>query len=205
MALWANLHGGFVFGLVLIAPIALDAVVSAKASSRKIAGAALGGLRLCRAGRKLLHALWLEFAAGVAEDSRPRQRAAADHGMAAGGFRQPRRARDLPAARDRARAVARHQAAAAAHRAAAGIAAHGAGARPRRPKSWRCWRRWFLPRRWPRRSAATRVCIRGRSPRRAAGCSPASRCCWWREPLPLPRCIASSRIPTARRSRRSPN
>ena len=35
MALWANLHGGFVFGLVLIAPIALDAVVSAKAGSRR--------------------------------------------------------------------------------------------------------------------------------------------------------------------------
>jgi hypothetical protein len=35
MALWANLHGGFVFGLVLIAPIALDAVVSAEASLRK--------------------------------------------------------------------------------------------------------------------------------------------------------------------------
>ena len=30
MALWANLHGGFVFGLVLIAPIALDAVVGAR-------------------------------------------------------------------------------------------------------------------------------------------------------------------------------
>jgi len=29
MALWANLHGGFVFGLVLVAPIALDAVWSA--------------------------------------------------------------------------------------------------------------------------------------------------------------------------------
>ena len=29
MVLWANLHGGFVFGLVLIAPIALDAVWSA--------------------------------------------------------------------------------------------------------------------------------------------------------------------------------
>ena len=29
MALWANLHGGFVFGLVLIAPIALDAMWSA--------------------------------------------------------------------------------------------------------------------------------------------------------------------------------
>jgi hypothetical protein len=35
MALWANLHGGFVFGLVLIAPIALDAVLSADVTSRK--------------------------------------------------------------------------------------------------------------------------------------------------------------------------
>src|SRR5260370_20212878 len=29
MALWSNLHGGFVFGPVLIAPVALDAVLSA--------------------------------------------------------------------------------------------------------------------------------------------------------------------------------
>ena len=35
MALWANLHGGFVFGLVLIAPIALDAVLNADVKSRK--------------------------------------------------------------------------------------------------------------------------------------------------------------------------
>src|SRR4030081_2187214 len=35
MALWANLHGGFVFGLVLIAPIALDAVLSADVKARK--------------------------------------------------------------------------------------------------------------------------------------------------------------------------
>src|SRR6267142_1244517 len=35
MALWANLHGGFVFGLVLIAPIALDAVLNADAELRK--------------------------------------------------------------------------------------------------------------------------------------------------------------------------
>jgi hypothetical protein len=35
MALWANLHGGFVFGLVLIAPIALDAVVSTEAKARQ--------------------------------------------------------------------------------------------------------------------------------------------------------------------------
>ena len=35
IALWANLHGGFVFGLFLIGPIALDALVGAEASSRK--------------------------------------------------------------------------------------------------------------------------------------------------------------------------
>ncbi len=35
MALWANLHGGFVFGLVLVAPIALDAVLNAEVKCRK--------------------------------------------------------------------------------------------------------------------------------------------------------------------------
>ncbi|HEY2419214.1 MAG TPA: hypothetical protein VGH84_14915, partial [Steroidobacteraceae bacterium] len=35
IALWANLHGGFVFGIMIIAPIALDCVVSADASARK--------------------------------------------------------------------------------------------------------------------------------------------------------------------------
>ena len=35
MALWANLHGGFVFGLFLIAPVGLDAVVGASAKLRK--------------------------------------------------------------------------------------------------------------------------------------------------------------------------
>jgi hypothetical protein len=34
MALWANLHGGFVFGLMMIAPIALDCLVNAQASDR---------------------------------------------------------------------------------------------------------------------------------------------------------------------------
>ena len=46
MALWANLHGGFVFGLVLIAPVALDAVLSAEPRTRKSLGvrwAAFGG------------------------------------------------------------------------------------------------------------------------------------------------------------------
>ncbi len=35
MALWANLHGGFVLGLMLVAPIALDAVLNADAHVRK--------------------------------------------------------------------------------------------------------------------------------------------------------------------------
>jgi hypothetical protein len=35
IALWANLHGGFILGLMLVAPIALDAVVGADAASRK--------------------------------------------------------------------------------------------------------------------------------------------------------------------------
>ena len=34
MALWANLHGGFVLGLVLVAPVALDAVLNADAKQR---------------------------------------------------------------------------------------------------------------------------------------------------------------------------
>jgi hypothetical protein len=35
MALWANLHGGFVFGLFLVGPIGLDAVVGAGEKARK--------------------------------------------------------------------------------------------------------------------------------------------------------------------------
>ncbi len=35
IALWANLHGGFVFGLFLVAPIALDALLNAEPPSRK--------------------------------------------------------------------------------------------------------------------------------------------------------------------------
>src|ERR1700742_4892040 len=36
IALWANLHGGFVFGVMLAAPIALDAIWSADAPARKM-------------------------------------------------------------------------------------------------------------------------------------------------------------------------
>ena len=34
MTLWANLHGGFVFGLMMVGPIALDAVIAAQAKQR---------------------------------------------------------------------------------------------------------------------------------------------------------------------------
>ncbi len=92
MALWANLHGGFVFGLMLVAPDrARCGRERGSAASRKSLALRWAVFGRRRAGRKLLHALWLEFDAGLAEDPGPRQRAAADHGMAAGGFRQHRR------------------------------------------------------------------------------------------------------------------
>ena len=92
----------------------------------QIAGTALGRIRRRGDRCELRDALWLEFAAGVAKNSRARRSAAADHGMAAGGFLRSRPAGSLPAARLRPRAVSRHLAAAAAHRAAARHAAHGA-------------------------------------------------------------------------------
>jgi hypothetical protein len=36
LVLWTNLHGGFVFGLMMVAPVALDAVVSADRDARKM-------------------------------------------------------------------------------------------------------------------------------------------------------------------------
>src|ERR1700730_9356739 len=49
MVLWANLHGGFVFGLMMIAPIALDAVLGAQVNLRKslaVRGAAFAAAAL---------------------------------------------------------------------------------------------------------------------------------------------------------------
>jgi hypothetical protein len=53
MALWANLHGGFVFGLLLIAPIGLDAVLGADKESRRplmLRWAAFAGAALLASG-----------------------------------------------------------------------------------------------------------------------------------------------------------
>src|SRR4029077_14475633 len=52
------------------------------------ARAAMGCLRRRGASCKLRQSIWLERDPGLAEDLEPRRRAAADHGMAAGGFRQ---------------------------------------------------------------------------------------------------------------------
>ena len=167
MALWANLHGGFVFGLFLIAPIALDAVVSARCEAADLAGAALGAVRDCGARGKLRHALWLERAAGVAEDFGTGQRAAADPGMEADRVRRPRRVRDLPAARHRAVAVPRHQAAADADPVAARPAAYGVRAGTRGGNPGAAGAAGAGGAAWPGRSAARRSPSRAACRRRA--------------------------------------
>ncbi len=181
MALWANLHGGFVFGLVLIAPIALDAVIGADATERESRWCCAGRCSASGAGCGLLHALWLECAAGVAKDSGARQRAAADHGMAADRIRRPRRVRDLSAC---SASGLRCFAASSCRRCGSCCCSACCIWRSHRGapwKSWRCWRRWCWRRRWRGRSAA----VKHRPPtlrrRRAACCSPASRWRWWRE------------------------
>ncbi len=97
--------------------------------------AALGCIRLCRAGCELLHALWLERAVGLAQDPQPRQRAASDLGVAAGGFRRHRDFRAGAARRHRPCALSRRAAAGDAHRAAARAVAHGPEPGPRRRNS----------------------------------------------------------------------
>ena len=91
MALWANLHGGFVLGLMLIAPIALDAVLNADARVRKSLA-----LRWAMFGVAALAAScctpygWHALLASQKILGTGRG-AAADHGMAARGFLQRRR------------------------------------------------------------------------------------------------------------------
>jgi hypothetical protein len=65
MVLWANLHGGFIFGLVLVAPIALDAVASANVSSADVSSANVSSADLSSADvkmRKYLVLRWMAFA-----------------------------------------------------------------------------------------------------------------------------------------------
>ena len=78
IALWANLHGGFVFGLVLVGAFALDALWNADRRAAKAAGAALGGVRHRRAGGLLRHALRLGIDSRRAQDPRSRRAAASD-------------------------------------------------------------------------------------------------------------------------------
>jgi hypothetical protein len=123
MTLWANLHGGFVFGLALIAPIALDAVWRKDPAARKslawrwigFACAALAASCITPYGWNALLASGKILSLGHAADQR----------MASGQFRPPRRFRNMPTGVAGARAVARRRAAAAADRAAARSSTHG--------------------------------------------------------------------------------
>ena len=139
MALWANLHGGFVFGLVLVAPIALDAVVGAEARARKtliLRWAAFGaaliasfctpyGWNALLASRKILElgsALPL-----IRNGSRPISAASAPSKSACCSHRPF--------------AVPRHQLPPTRILLLLGLL-HMALARVEPAKSWHCWRRW---------------------------------------------------------------
>ena len=203
MALWANLHGGFVFGLVLTAPIALDAVVGAEPRHRRSlilrwAGFGLAALlasfatpygwNALLASRKILE---LGGALPLIMEWKP-----ADFGSLGAlevclllgvglalyrGIRLPplRIVLLLGLCTWRSRKAAP-------------------------AKSWHCWGRWCSPHRWRGRSAARSPRIRT-PPRRCAECCsrpPRSPC--WRERLSMRRCIGSRRTPAARRSPRWP-
>ena len=204
MVLWANLHGGFVFGLVLIAPIALDAVLGADARVRKsllLRWAAFGvaallascctpyGWNALLASQKILD---LGAALPLIMEWKP-----ADFGSLGAleiclllgiglalyrGIRLPPMRivlllglLHMALAQGRAAEILALLGAAGARRAA------GAG-----------------------RSAAPKPAHSKPRRRRAACCSPPSPSCCWRGPWSMPRCIASSRTPAARRWQRWP-
>src|SRR5580698_9293940 len=120
MALWANVHGGFVFGVVMIAPIALDAVINVNASDRM-----------------KLAVRWAVFAAlalgaGCCTPYGWESLLAARKILALGRFHHVASVRNLPARGHRARALSRYHLAADAHRDPARARPHGAGAGTRR-------------------------------------------------------------------------
>ena len=59
MTLWANLHGGFAFGLALIVPFALEAVVAAP-TERGLSRSRLGAVRSREFGRGALTPFGIE-------------------------------------------------------------------------------------------------------------------------------------------------
>ncbi|MEA2864299.1 MAG: hypothetical protein QOC84_2255 [Bradyrhizobium sp.] len=125
MALWANLHGGFVLGLALIAPMALDAV-GRGCPVTQIAGAALGLVRRRGARRKLPYALRLGHAVRGGADYQSRRRAGFDRRVASGQLRSSGIAGSRCYAGAGFGAVARRASAAGSSRAFGGICADGA-------------------------------------------------------------------------------
>ncbi len=88
IALWANLHGGFVFGLVLAGAFAIDALWNAEPSQRRPLALRWSRVRAGRAGGLLRHALRLGIDPRFTQDSRSWRTAAAAQRMGAGGFQQ---------------------------------------------------------------------------------------------------------------------
>ena len=99
IALWANLHGGFIFGLVLVAPVALEALMDAAAGTRLATVRAWGlfGSRLVGGGAP--HSLWRRSGPPVPFRLMA-VRCSVGDGVPAGRFRQARHLRlPLPVAR----------------------------------------------------------------------------------------------------------
>ena len=78
IALWANLHGGFVFGLVLIRRVRARRAVECGPCGAKVAGAALDGVWYWRAGSLLRHALRVGIDPRRTQDPRSRPTPASD-------------------------------------------------------------------------------------------------------------------------------
>ena len=130
LALWANLHGGFVLGLALIGPIGLEALWTCERKDRVRLAIrwALFGVAARRG--VLLHALWLEHADRRGENPQPRQAAVHDLGMDAGQFRHLELLRIHAARPDRSRLLSRAHVVGAADHPAARPALDGAVACP---------------------------------------------------------------------------
>ena len=76
IALWANLHGGFVFGLVLVGAFALDALWNADRAQHKPVALRWAAFGIGRAGGLLRHALRMGIDPRRAQDPRSRRASA---------------------------------------------------------------------------------------------------------------------------------
>ncbi len=91
ITLWANLHGGFVLGLALTAPFALDAVWNAGASQRLSLALRWAAFALCAVVASWITPYGWDSLLAARQILDLGNAMAPDPGMAAGGFQQHRR------------------------------------------------------------------------------------------------------------------